>query len=364
MVRYSPRAGEGRLGELKAKFAGLLSGSEHLMKNQPRCPGYPKWYMELCEKPWTPEWDDCLKNLTPSKRVTPMLLRMTWLGMPLHYHDLHKWGYICLQEQLPASSGTRGESFDDSFVAEDCEFPAKAFEQLFEADMRANREAKDVTEGEDDQNALWMDQYSNQQRSHQLDEGGTFYFVKLPHKDGGENNVGNPLAKDFLDKLKDGILATASASGMAGRVLVSAKSVSYWKSSRDRVRDQLVVDCDGSGSGGRNVILPMLVSAGTLTRRAVERTWLTASNAREDRIGSELKTLVEAPPGHAIVGADVDSQELWIAAVLGDAHFSGEHGSTPLGWMTLQGNKADGTDMRSTAAKTVAVSWDNAKVLN
>ena len=36
--------------------------------------------------------------------------------------------------------------------------------------------------------------------------------------------MGNPLAKDFLDKLKDGILATASASGMAGRVLLSAKS--------------------------------------------------------------------------------------------------------------------------------------------
>ena len=51
-----------------------------------------------------------------------------------------------------------------------------------------------------------------------------------------------------------------------------------------RVRDQLVVDC-----GGRNVILPMLVAAGTLTRRAVERTWLTASNAKQDRIGSELK---------------------------------------------------------------------------
>ena len=41
--------------------------------------------------------------------------------------------------------------------------------------------------------------------------------------------------------------------------------------------------------GGRNVILPMMVTAGTLTRRAVERTWLTASNAKADRIGSELK---------------------------------------------------------------------------
>ena len=139
-VAYSPGAGEGRLGELKAKFAGLLAKSEHLMKNQPRCPGYPKWYMELCEKPWTPEWDDCLRNLTPSKRVTPMLLRMTWMGMPLHYHDLHKWGYICLEEQLPAKSGDQ-QPYEDSFSAEECDFPAKAFESLVEADMKANKDA-------------------------------------------------------------------------------------------------------------------------------------------------------------------------------------------------------------------------------
>ena len=77
LVRYSPKADEGRLGELKAKFAGLLSKSAHLMKVQNRCPGYPKWYVELCEKPFTPEWDDCITNLTPSKRVTPMLLRFS-----------------------------------------------------------------------------------------------------------------------------------------------------------------------------------------------------------------------------------------------------------------------------------------------
>ena len=66
--------------------------------------------------------------------------------------------------------------------------------------MKANNKAKEVAE---DDEALWMDQYSDShQRSHQLGDGGTFYFVKLPHKDGGENNVGNPLAKDFLDKLK------------------------------------------------------------------------------------------------------------------------------------------------------------------
>ena len=43
-------------------------------------------------------------------------------------------------------------------------------------------------------------------------------------------------------------------------------------------------------------------------------------------MGSELKAMVRAPPGYCLVGADVDSQELWIAAILGDAHFAGIHG--------------------------------------
>jgi len=36
---------------------------------------------------------------------------------------------------------------------------------------------------------------------------------------------------------------------------------------------------------------------------------------------------VQAPDGYQLVGADVDSQELWIASVIGDAHFAGLHGT-------------------------------------
>lgn len=49
----------------------------------------------------------------------------------------------------------------------------------------------------------------------------------------------------------------------------------------------------------------------------MEATWLTASNAQQDRLGSELRAMIQAPPGYSIVGADVDSQELWIASVIG-----------------------------------------------
>ena len=40
--------------------------------------------------------------------------------------------------------------------------------------------------------------------------------------------------------------------------------------------------------------------------------------------------MVQAPPGYHFVGADVDSQELWISAVLGDAHFAMMHGNRAL----------------------------------
>ena len=38
--------------------------------------------------------------------------------------------------------------------------------------------------------------------------------------------------------------------------------------------------------------------------------------------------MVRSPPGYCFVGADVDSQELWIAAILGDAKFAGVHGTS------------------------------------
>ena len=56
-------------------------------------------------------------------------------------------------------------------------------------------------------------------------------------------------------------------------------------------------------------------------------------------MGSELKAMVRAPPGYCLVGADVDSQELWIAAILGDAQFAGIHGKRVIKNICQQGSK-------------------------
>ena len=35
---------------LEKKFFPLVRQVENLYKSQPRCPGYPKWYSELCDR--------------------------------------------------------------------------------------------------------------------------------------------------------------------------------------------------------------------------------------------------------------------------------------------------------------------------
>ena len=145
---------------------------------------------------------------------------------------------------------------------------------------------------------------------------------------------------------------------------------SYWISARERIKSQMVVwDTDTDmglkrkGRDGFGIILPQIIPMGTITRRAVENTWLTASNAKRNRVGSELKAMVKAPGGYKFVGADVDSEELWIASLFGDAEF-GLHGATAIGWMTLVGTKAAGTDLHSKTAQILGISRNDAKVLS
>ena len=276
-------------------------------------PGMPKWYKDLFMSNSAPI------NLTVRTRIAPLLLKITWDGHPLMWSDVHGWTF-----QVPYIASYQ---YDNSPVTK--------------CDM------------------------SEEKNSALRDDQRHVYF-KLPHKDGPAARCASPLAKGYLQYFEAGTLSSQFA--LAKEALEMNASCSYWISARDRITSQLAVrDADKDpallGKSQQGYILPQIIPMGTITRRAVENTWLTASNAKENRVGSELKAMVTAPPGYSFVGADVDSQELWIASLVGDAQFQ-LHGGNAIGFMTLEGTKAAGTDLHSKTAEILGISRNDAKVFN
>ncbi|XP_067235717.1 DNA polymerase subunit gamma-1 [Chanodichthys erythropterus] len=386
-----------------------------LPKRRQHLPAHPSWYRKLSVKMSEDEdWFPGASLISLQMRVTPKLMGLTWDGFPLHYTDKHGWGYLVpgRRDNLDTSEDSEGPICPyraiESIYKEYCERKGKEQPQYLDIppsdDFMLTDSAVWQTVEEVSRLEVFDDEVlstagpskkikTKQNSSHKNGNGECSYhhgngpyndvnipgcwFFKLPHKDGNENNVGSPFSKDFLSKMESGTLQAGREGTNATRALEINKMMSFWRNAQKRVSSQMVVwlrraelprivrghrDYDVDGQYG--AILPQVIPAGTVTRRAVEPTWLTASNARKDRVGSELKAMVQVPPGYHLVGADVDSQELWIAAMLGEAHFAGIHGCTAFGWMTLQGKKSQGTDLHSRTADAVGISREHAKVFN
>ncbi|EGI69294.1 DNA polymerase subunit gamma-1, mitochondrial [Acromyrmex echinatior] len=362
---------------LVKEFAYLEKTKYLLPARMPHMPGYPAWYRKLCPKQSEDEdWEPGPQNISTSMQVVPKLLNLTWEKYPLHYIKDHGWGILVpyrndpdidtkvplenllVQCPLPAPSPSR-DSSNDAMAT-------------LSIDVQNDLHKMEFWRFKKKQDKLYDEIYEGTGVWCNVDIDNCCYFFKLPHKDGVNFNVGNPLAKDFLNKFSENVLAGLDVS--AAEVLKIARMLSYWRNNRDRIMSQLVIWLDNHSLPGNvkrtkrymryGAIIPQVVVSGTLTRRAVEPTWMTASNAHVERIGSELRCMVQAPPGYNIVGADVDSQELWIASIIGDAHYKRVHGATPFGWMTLIGTKSNGTDMHSVTAKAIGISRDHAKVIN
>lgn len=277
-----------------------------------KMPGMPQWYKDLFPKA------DAPINLTVRTRVAPLLLRLAWDGYPLFWSDKYGWTF-----RVPHAES-------QPFVNR----------QMVACDM-------------------------SEETIPMLKEDRHNAYFKLPHKDGPTARCANPMAKGYLGYFEKGTLS--SEYSYAKEALEMNASCSYWISARDRIMSQLVVyngDIPGKqANADQGFILPQVIPMGTITRRAVENTWLTASNAKKNRVGSELKAMVKAPPGYSFVGADVDSEELWIASVLGDSTFK-LHGGNAIGFMTLEGTKAAGTDLHSRTASILGITRNDAKVFN
>ncbi|OAA53405.1 DNA polymerase gamma [Cordyceps fumosorosea ARSEF 2679] len=278
-------------------------------------PGCPQWYKDLFQK------NDAPISITVRTRIAPLLLRMAWDGNPLFWSD--KYGWTFRTDRSNSAKYTGKQMIQ-------C--------QLEEADAKLRDDRQHV-------------------------------YFKLPHKDGPTARCANPMAKGYLTYFENGTLS--SEYSYAKEALDMNASCSYWISARDRIMSQMVVrnqdlpnpDKSANPADGLGFILPQIIPMGTITRRAVENTWLTASNAKKNRVGSELKAMVRAPEGYSFVGADVDSQELWIASLIGDATFK-LHGGNAVGFMTLEGTKSAGTDLHSRTASILGITRNDAKVFN
>ncbi|XP_067357780.1 DNA polymerase subunit gamma-1 isoform X2 [Channa argus] len=391
--------------KLKEKVNQLPKRRQHL-------PRHPGWYRKLCEKMSEEDtWSPGASLISLQMRVTPKLMGLTWDGFPLHYTEKHGWGYLVpgrrdnLNTQEENTGPVCPHRAIERVYREYCEQNSKEqpkcldsslSEDLMLTDAAVWAKVEELSSLEcltEDNGVRIIKNGESHDPKYVPDESRCLYhhgngpyndvnipgcwFFKLPHKDGNHNNVGSPFSKDFLPKMEDGTLRAGQGGTNATRALEINKMMSFWRNAHKRIGSQLVLwlrkgelphvvirhkDFDDEGQYG--AILPQVITAGTVTRRAVEPTWLTASNARRDRVGSELKAMVQVPPGYHLVGADVDSQELWIAAVLGEAHFAGMHGCTAFGWMTLQGKKSQGTDLHSRTADAVGISREHAKVFN
>lgn len=365
---------------LEHKFRFLCEMKDFLPVRKPLLAGYPAWYRKLCTKPNDSDWQPGPNEIATGMQVAPKLLSLCWEGYPLHFIRGQGWGFLVpftdnpshssdknaipleqLVKKCPVNEGNAEASANESEYA--FNNLAKEVEKVLSKKDYYSTKNNDPTGGKYNGTGIWCD----------MELEDCCWFFKLPHKNGINHRVGNPLARDFLIKFSENVLAGDNVT--AERVIQIARMLSYWRNNRDRIISQMVVQTSGSEEenaaterkttiDGEAAIVPQVIVCGTLTRRAVEPTWMTASNAQSERIGSELRSMVQAPDGYRIVGADVDSQELWIASVLGDASEAGIHGATPFGWMTLNGTKSNGTDMHSITAKAVGISRDHAKVLN
>lgn len=171
----------------------------------------------------------------------------------------------------------------------------------------------------------------------------------LPHPDKKGKRVTDVFTKGFIAATEDGVLS--QSHGEPG-LLAKAMSCINWISMRKRIASVHVESPEGYP-----VTLPQLVVTGTVTGRATDQVWQVCANPKKSRIGTELKSMVQAPAGYKIVGFDVDAEEARICGLYGDAQH-GYVGSTPLSLINLLGTKKDKTELHWTVALQAGVDRD------
>lgn len=264
----------------------IKKGLEERDDPRQKLPGYPKWFKDICSKPEPGKKPEPV--ITVRSRIAALLLRLSWDNNPLVWSNEYGWTFKIPARIDNATNKKIAEYIDKNYTK--CDFSGEN-KQL---DLRDDRD---------------------------------HVYFKLPHKDGASARCVNPMSKNYMKFFEEGTLS--SEHSIARSALEMNAACSYWISARERIMNQMVVWSNTNENMGLDldsvtdnvaeipgvtttpiqklgIILPQLIPMGTITRRAVEKTWLTASNAKKNRVGSELKAMVRAPPGYSFVGADVE----------------------------------------------------------
>jgi DNA polymerase gamma 1 len=176
-------------------------------------------------------------------------------------------------------------------------------------------------------------------------------WKKIPHPKNPGENCGGVLSKDFVEDMATGTLSSDLPE--AKRALDIANSISFWTSVRKRVMSRIFKEVPNPYGKEALVTLPEIVVHGTLTRRTVENLMATMCKTKDWRIGTELKTRIQAPDGWNIISADYDAQELNIAGIYSDLWEGGFVGCSPMGFQVLSGSKDSGTDPHTSLARSI-----------
>ncbi len=160
----------------------------------------------------------------------------------------------------------------------------------------------------------------------------------LPSPEKAGKPVHDIFCKGFMKDEDTVTPALGTADGSNTDLLMRVMSCSLWKSFRKRIRNIRTVD-----RAGYPVTKPAI--SRTVSGRCIDL-WQLMPNPKMSRLGSGVRSLVEAPKGYRLVKADLASQELRAFSDLGDAHH-GFYGSTPLGKSNLVGSSKRKTDPHS-----------------
>ena len=188
-------------------------------------------------------------------------------------------------------------------------------------------------------------------------------FEKMVRTDSSKTAVSTVLSKTYLPMIQSGDIYSecVHCQKLLEFYVSHVNAGLYWRAYKGRIQDLMIVK-----NNCHEVILPRSVVHGTVTRRSKDSFFVVGKQGgNSDTIGvDQYKTFV-APEGKCYVSADVDSQEMWIAALLADKQAGSEiAGFTPISFMVCNGSKDAGTDVHTVTASNVGIDRNEAKILN